>query len=237
MDIKKQEERIQLVKFLSNEKLKFLVSKIEDSETPDFKTLINNKSISIEHTKLIHPNLQQVEKYTDKIVLLAHEKFKQKYPDEKLYVLITFENIIFKGGKIAEENYVNEVFEIVEKVYLKNKEYSFDIETLRHKEKESDLIESFWISNNKNFENWQTFGAFLVDYIDINWLKSIINKKEKNLTKYKYDFEENWLLLMSDFGTRASANRIDHIDFSKIESEFDKIYIYNYRANEIEIIK
>jgi hypothetical protein len=42
---------------------------------------------------------------------------------------------------------------------------------------------------------------------------------------------------VSDFGTPASANRTDFIDFSDIKSKFDKIYIHSYRADEITIIK
>lgn len=57
MDKKKINERKQLVQFVSNEKLKFRVYKIENSETPDFIVNIDKKLISIEHSRLIKPEL------------------------------------------------------------------------------------------------------------------------------------------------------------------------------------
>lgn len=236
MDIKKQIERIQLEKFVSNEKLKLRVYKIENGETPDFEVNINNQLISIEHSRLINPKLQKIEKYRDKIIKLAQSRFEVKYP-EKLYTLITFRNIVLEGGIEAEKKYVNEVFDLIEEIYLKNKNYNFKIHSKRNREKVTNIIESFSVDNIQNFSHWQHFGAYLVEWIDMEWLKKVIDKKDKNILKYSKKYEENWLLLVSDIGTKASSTRTDFMDFSLIKSKFDKIYIYSYMADEVNIVK
>lgn len=233
---KKQIERYQLEKFISNETLKFLVYDIKESETPDFIVNIDKKLISIEHTRLINPELQKIEAYRDKIIKKAQKLFEEKYSD-KLYVLVTFKNIILKSGKVEEENYTQEVFKLIEEIYLNNKKYSFRIKSKKNREKVSQTIESFSVNNIDNFSHWQHFGAYLVDWIDMDWLQSIINKKESNIKNYSNQFYENWLLLVSDFGTKASANRTDLVDFSIIKTKFDKVYIHNYIADEVTIVK
>lgn len=221
---------------MSNEKLKFLVYDIENSETPDFVVNINKKLISIEHTRLINPQLQQVEQYKDRIIKNAQRKFEEKY-SAKLYALITFRNIVLKSGKIEEEKYTDEVFNLIERIYLNNRKFEFRISSNRHKEKVSPTIESFSVDNTQNFSHWQHFGAYLVEWIDMKWLQSIITKKENNIAKYHKNYDENWLLLVSDFGTEASANRTDFIDFSVIHSKFDKIYLFSYMEDNVTIVK
>jgi len=233
---KKQLERYQLEKFVSNESLKFRVHEIRDFETPDFIVDINNRKISIEHTRLINPQLQEIETYRNKIIKTAQKKFEEKYSD-KLYVLITFKNIELKGGIKEQNNYTNEVFNLIERIYLDNKEYDFRITSKRDIAKVCPTIESFSVNNTETFSHWQHFGAYRVDWIDMKWLQSIITKKEQNIVKYSGNFDGHWLLLVSDFGTKASANRTDLIDFSIIKSKFDKIYIHNYRADEVTLIK
>ncbi|WP_346238425.1 hypothetical protein ABDK00_008750 [Niabella insulamsoli] len=236
MDKKKQIERYQLEKFVSNKKLKFLVYDIENSETPDFVVNINKKLISIEHTRLINPKLQQVEQYKDRIIKNAQKKFEEKY-SAKLYALLTFRNILLKAGKIEEEKYTDEVFNLIERIYLNNRKFEFRISSNRRKEKVSPTIESFSVDNTQNFSHWQHFGAYLVEWIDMKWLQNIITKKENNIAKYPKNYDENWLLLVSDFGTEASANRADFIDFSVIHSKFDKIYLFSYMEDNVTIIK
>lgn len=236
MDKKKQIERLQLEKFVSNENLKFLVYDIEDSETPDFIVNIDKKIISIEHTRLINPQLQEEENYRDRIIKNAQLRFEDKYK-EKLYALITFKETKLLGGKNSEKNYTDEVYNLMEKIYLDNSKFEFRISSKRSRENILDTIKSFSVDNTRNFSHWQHFGAYLVEWIDMNWLKGVISKKENNITKYPKEFDENWLLLVSDFGTKASANRTDFIDFSVINSDFDKIYLYSYRADEVQQIK
>ncbi|CAL2104157.1 conserved protein of unknown function [Tenacibaculum sp. 190130A14a] len=227
MDKKKEIERHQLIKFISNSELKLRVSNIIDFETPDFILDIDGLKVSLEHTRLINPKLKQLESYREKIINNALKLFREKYDDE-LYVLMTFNNIKLKSGLKAEMEYSIEVFKLVETIYLNNKNFEFDISSKFLDSKVSNLIDSFSISNTRKFENWQHFGAYLVERVNIEWLQTIISKKEKNIKKYPEEYDENWLLLVSDFGTKASTHDFEHSDFDKLESNFDRVYIYNY---------
>lgn len=237
MDIKKELERDQLIKFISNENLKLRVYSVEDNETPDFEVNIDKQLISIEHSRLINPSLQEKEKYREKIIEEAKKKFDEQYPKNKLYSLFTFGNTKLERGKSAKESYVEEIFKLVKTIYLNNKDYEFNISSRRSRNNKPKFIESFSITNTRNFSHWQHFGAYRVDWVDMDWLKGIIKKKENNIKKYKKGYKENWLLLVSDFGTKASSTRTDFMDFSTISSDFDKIYIYSFRADEVTIIK
>ncbi|MHA3045373.1 hypothetical protein JSO61_008635 [Riemerella anatipestifer] len=232
---KKQVERYELEKFISNEELKFRVYNIKNSETPDFIVNIDKKLISIEHTRLINPKLKQVEAYREKIINLAQKKFNQKY-NADLYVLITFKNIKLNGGKSSEQKYVDEVFNLVETIYLNNKNFNFSVQSKINKSV-SESISHFSVYNTREMNHWQHFGAWKVDFIDKDWLKDIIKKKENNICKYTEKYTENWLLLVSNFGTKASSSRTDFIDFSDIESKFDKIFIHNFIADKVTIVK
>ncbi len=236
MNKKKEIEKHHLTRFISNEKLKFLVYNVEESETPDFIVNIDKKLISIEHTRLINPDLKKVESYREKIIKSAHKRFEKKY-SAKLYLLVTFNNIKLKSGKIAEQKYSDEVFKLVEDIYLCNKDYEFRIDSRKRKARVSELIESFSVDNTRNFSHWQHFGAYLVDRIDMNWLQGVISKKEKNIERYPKEFYQNWLLLVSDFGTKASAHNFDRIDLSRIKTTFDKVYLYSFMPDEVEIVK
>ena len=236
MNKKKEIERHHLTSFISNKDLKFLVYEIEDSETPDFIVNIENNLISIEHTRLINPELKKVEQYRERIIQNARKRFRKKYKAE-LYVLFTFNNIRLKSGKSAEQKYTDEIFYLIENIYLCNKKFDFRVESRDRTSRVSELIRSFSVDSTRNFENWQHFGAYLVDYIDMDWLQKVITKKENNIQRYPKIFYENWLLLVSDFGTKSSAHRFDHIDFSQIKTKFDKVYIYNFRPDEVGSIK
>ena len=130
MDNKKKTERLHLEKFVSNERMKFFVYDIENYETPDFIVNINEKIISIEHTKLINPELYEIEKYKDKIIKDAQKRFEEKYSEE-LYVLITFREIPLKAGKIERQKYINEVYNLIEQIYLNNQKFDFKISSIR----------------------------------------------------------------------------------------------------------
>ncbi|WPC10434.1 hypothetical protein LEQ04_06500 [Riemerella anatipestifer] len=82
---KKQIERYELEKFISNEELKFRVYNIKNSETPDFIVNIDKKLISIEHTRLINPKLKQVEAYREKIINLAQKNSTKNIMQTYMY--------------------------------------------------------------------------------------------------------------------------------------------------------
>jgi hypothetical protein len=231
---KKQIERLHLEKFISNEKLALPVLHIQDLETPDFVLKMEERLVSVEHTRLLNPILQEKESYKDKIIKEAQRLFEGKYP-EKLYALITFHNKELEPGKKKRDEYILHVFETIEKIYLHNQTFEFHLSS--NDDYEDDLIENIDLNNKYNFSHWQHFGAYVVDQIDADWFKGVIRNKEKNIRKYPKQFDENWLLLVADFGTQASTNSFYGFDFSEIESEFDKIYMYSYMPDSITVVK
>lgn len=232
---KKERELILLENFISNESLGLRVKSIDEGETPDFIVRELNKNISVELTQLIHPKLIEREAFREKLVDKAQMLFKEKYKDE-LYVLITFANLHnnFKGNEV--DKLAKDIFELVESIYLPNKKYEFHISTKDFK-METKLIEWISVSNNRDLENWQSFGAFLVNEIDVNWVKKVIREKEKMIPKYKGQIDEKWLLLVSNFGFKSDTHSFHYLHQEKMESEFDKIYLYKYREKDIVELK
>lgn len=232
---KKQIERYHLERFISNESLKLVVFAITEDERPDFSLKLKDRQISIEHTRLLNPDLQEKEQYKDKIIKSAQKLFENKYR-EKLYTLITFHDDVIQSGKKNQESYVNHVFSTIEEIYLNNKNFEFHLSSKRM-DNISDLIENIDINNKLNFSHWQHFGAYSVEMIDKEWFIDVIKRKEQNISKYVNKFDENWLLLVSDFGTEASTKSFAGFDFSEITTQFDKVYLYSFMPNSITIVK
>jgi hypothetical protein len=228
---KKELELILLKNFISNKDLKLTVKSIIESESPDFIIEGLSKNISVELTRLIHPDTIQKEAFQQKLVEIAQSLFQEKY-DEELYVLVTFSDIPIKCKGVEIKKYAEDLFKIVEEIYLPNRKHEFHVASERHKPINT-YIDHISISNNKGFENWQPFGAYKVSYIDIDWVKGVIRDKEKNLNSYRHNFKENWLLLIANFGHQSSAHRFSHLKQEKIETKFDKVYLYKYRDEEI----
>lgn len=232
---KKERELILVRDFISNESLGLRVKTIEESETPDFIIKELTKNISIELTQLIHPSLIEKEAFKEKLVDMAHKLFKEKYRDV-LYVLVLFRNVPIrcKGNEVFK--LAESLLKMIEDIYLPNKDYEFHIST-KDFDTDCSIVEKLIVSNNKEFENWQSFGAFKVEYVDINWVKEKILEKEILLEKYSKVFDENWLLLISNFGFKSDTHRFYYLKQEKIESKFDKIYLYKYRDKEIIQLK
>lgn len=190
---KKQLELILLRNFISNESLNLRVKSITESETPDFIIEELNKVISVELTRLIHPATMQKEAFQEKLVELAQQLFKEKYGDE-LYVLVTFSNVPIKCKGDNIKKHAEDLFKVVEEIYLPNRKHEFHVSS-KYNNHINSYIGHISVSNNRDLENWQPFGAYKVDYVDVDWVKGIIKEKEKRLTLYRENFKENWLLL------------------------------------------
>jgi hypothetical protein len=235
-NLPKKELELSLLKdFISNKDLNLKVKAIIEGETPDFVIEELTKNISVELTRLIHADTIQKEAFQEKLVATAQSLFKEKY-DEELYVLVTFSDIPIKCSTGEIKTYAEEFFKIVEEMYLPNRNHEFHVSS-RCNQHINSYIDRISISNNRDLENWQPFGAFKVNYIDINWIKEVIRGKEKNLYKYRHNLKENWLLLIANFGHESSAHRFDHLKRQQIETEFDKVYLYLYRDKEILQLK
>jgi len=232
---KKEREMILLRDFISNESLGLRVKRIDENETPDFVIQELTKAISVELTQLIHPGLMEREMFIEKLVDRAHKLFKEKYKAH-LYVLITFSDIPINSTANGVSKLAEEVFRMVEEIYLPNRKHEFHI-SANYFDSDDDWVERITISNNLEFEHWQPFGSFRVNEIDTNWVKKVINQKEQLIDKYNTLVDEKWLLLVSNFGFRSDTHSFHYLKQEKFQSRFDKIYLFKYREKEIYQLK
>ncbi|MDX5321366.1 MAG: hypothetical protein LPK49_09905 [Bacteroidota bacterium] len=49
-------------------------------------------------------------------------------------------------------------------------------------------VDRLHVSNEHNFDSWQPFGAFRVDYIDPALIDEVIQRKESGLNKYSQKY-------------------------------------------------
>lgn len=224
---KKQLELHMLRKFLSHESHRLRIKSIDESETPDFIIHEINNTISIELTRLMVPALVQKEKFQEKLVRLAWAKFRQKYPD-KLQVLINFSNAVIKCSASEIDAYADEIARLIESIFLPNRGFEFRVSSIGRDKPSLSYIHSLAVANDLNLDDWHPFGAFRVSNIDIQWLKTIIQEKENRLSFYKTSFDQNWLLLLANFGHKSSTYEFDYLKLTDYHSKFDRIYLYKY---------
>lgn len=227
---KKEFELHMLRRFISHESHGLRIKAIDESETPDFILRELNGDISIELTRLILPNLMKEERFQDKLVNLAWKKFKEKYED-KLQVLVNFSNNVIKCNGNEIDKYVNELLEIVEAIFLSNRKFEFRISSIGRVRPINHFIDSIAVSNDLYWDNWQPFGAYMVKPVDMDWVKGIIKEKELRIQKYQQRFDENWLLLLANFGHESSTYEFDYMILEKFNSKFERIYLYKYLDN------
>ncbi len=234
---KKRTERHILEKFISNARLELRITSVDNGgEPPDFIiTTFEKKRVSVELTSLINPELKEEEEFQSAIVNRAWEFFKEKYK-VALEVHVTFagNRIVCKRSEI--DMYAKQVFEVVERAYIPMQHFGFRASS-RHTLNLGRNIDSLYISNQDNFDNWQTFGTYIVEKINFNWIKEKVAEKEKALERYCGQAEEKWLVLVSTFGTKSSAYHFDYLNFTELHTKFDKVYAYKYFEDKVIEIK
>ena len=235
----KELEEHYLISFLSNESMKHLIGGIEqcDPDPPDFIFNTIKNKISIELKRVINPNLMQLENVQNKIVDKAVKIFNRKRK-ESLRVFVEFspKSLLPTNKFISQLS--EELVDYVEDMCDRNTGHSFSISQFRNRPI-NEVFSHISISNDVSFENWQPFGAYLVDYIDEKWFGEIIAEKESKMkaNEYASKYDENWLLLISDFGHKSSAFRFDGLVNDYKASTFDKIYLYFKFKDEVIVIK
>lgn len=133
-------------------------------------------------------------------------------------------------------NFSQQLFLEVEKIYLANQKAEFNI-IVEYPEIKTEFIDTLPVRNTMGFNNWQDFTAYKHDWIDLERLQSIIANKDKDTKKYSGQFDEHWLLMVSNSGTKSSANHFEFIDFQAITTDFDKVYVYKDMEKEVVQIK
>ncbi len=227
---KKEFELHMLRKFISHESHGLRVKTIDEGETPDFIIRELTKSISIELTRLILPDLMKEEQFQEKLVNLAWKKFKSKYPD-KLQVLVNFSNEVIRCSANEIDMYVDQLLKIVEPLFLANRKFEFHLTSVGRGRRFNKFVDSISIGNNLDLDNWQPFGAFRVNQVDQQWVRDVVKSKEDKISQYSEKCEENWLLLLANFGHESSTHEYDYMVLNDFQSAFDRIYLYKYMDN------
>ncbi|MEZ4721941.1 MAG: hypothetical protein R2813_08715 [Flavobacteriales bacterium] len=231
-DQQKKLERFYLTKFISDPAHGLRIKRIEDSETPDFILHTLNDLISVELTQLMNPNLKRHEVFQSKVVDMAREIFLSHHPRVSLDVHVTFSNQ-FRFEKWDPNQVAQELFNEVSKVYQFNKHFKFRVNTpSSSKFRPLSYVDQLYVSNERVFEAWQPFGAFLVDYVDPMWIEDVIQRKELGLRKYKPQYDQNWLLMVCNFGHESSTFRFERLSEKQMATDFDRILIYQYRDDK-----
>ena len=238
---KKDRENLIVTRFISNPSMyeHNLFSGLKSSETPDFSVNVydreasNKQNVSIEITEVLNPELKQKESAQKRVVNLARDRFN-KIRDDKLVVYVNFSNqpIDLKPEDIT--SLAEELCDFVLDICKRNETLEFRIKTT-NKSTLNKCFHSITVKNDeeKGFENWQPFGAFRVPFIKESWFREKIDNKERKINNYYENFDQNWLVLVANFGHESSAFTFDSLKNSYQNSKFDKIYIYEYRPDKV----
>ncbi|GAB1445703.1 hypothetical protein MASR2M41_14210 [Flammeovirgaceae bacterium] len=237
---KKEREEYILSRFVSNPALGMMISGIVPMDPPDFKIRRYNndrfQDIGVELTTVTNPDLKAKEAAQDRIVPDAYLLFKSEF-EEVLRVFVNFKiNVAVPRDPPSLNALSQELFEMVKTIHLNNSGYNFYLTSkdLKFKHK---IFDGITISNELNYEDWRPFGAFKVPYIDEAWFAEKIRRKEEILQTYSNKFEENWLVMIANFGHQSTAFQFSNLLESFDQSPFDRIFIYNYFPNKIKIVK
>jgi hypothetical protein len=227
---KKAVEMHLLRRFISSPLHGLRIKSIDQQETPDFVIHELNQTISVEITRLIHPKLMEQEAFQKRIVELAWQKFKTRHRG-RLQVLVNFNRLPTKVKGKNINQYVDELHDLVEGIWINNQQYEFRVSNMGHNRDRNGWIDSISVNNMVDIEYWQPFGAYRVDRIDPTWVNEVILTKEKNLNRYGHLYDQNWLLLAANFGHRSSTHDFYFFAHEQIDSDFDHVFLYKSMDN------
>lgn len=183
------------------------------------------------------PELKVIEVFRNSVVNKAHQLFRDQYKQDT-YSLVTLRNIAL-GDRVQRQGlitkYAQKLFERTERIYLSADQQEFDV-TEEHINEHDDIITRLHVKSSPGFDHWQHFGAHRVDGIDAAWLNKRIAEKEGRIDSYRKFYDQKWLLLISNMGTKPSAHRFDFLDFSNFTSRFARVYSYNSNAAKTIIL-
>ena len=231
----KEIEQLQIERFISNVKHGIIFQTLEASETPDFTAETTDKIISIEHTRFINNQSKMIEVYRQSIIDAARLKFEDKY-DVELQCMFRYSDAVM-DKQYSKKHYIDLFFNLVETIYLANKERDFRVST-KHCKLENEFVDSINVSSDTTWSNWQSVGAYLVKPIDYKDVQRVINHKASLITQYPNNIDEKWLVIIAGLGHRSSGYRFDLLDRSSIDKNgFDRIYFFDDRSEDtIEIV-
>lgn len=188
---------------------------VKQGESPDFIILFEENKIGLEHQRIFKLGevefIHSVKKLFDDAAML----FRKEHPEIKILANCWLTASDFKFTKAESTNLKKEIADFIYCIVTKQK-------TLRPK-----YISRVLIMPHTDVDFEFNSGGFVVEYIDDEFLKSAIEKKEKLVSSYikKSNLKQQWLLLViGDVGPHSFRFRLEQI--TPIESsKFDRIYL------------
>jgi hypothetical protein len=238
---KKELEEHYFNRFINHPDVKLEIIKFTqlDNDPPDFEfETFNGNKISVEMTNIMNPKLKALEEAQRKVVSKAQAKFKKKRVKDFLRVLVGFRPLTedVKLTPAFIEKNADDLFKIVLDVCLRNEHCTYRVK-INEWPYFHDFFREVTVSNELNWDIWQPFGSFIVPHIDQNTFSQSILSKEKKLHSYIGNYQENWLLLTTNFGHKSTAYRYDMLEKNFGDSDFDKIFILKDGQYELITIK
>ena len=248
MNVKYQNERNHLLRFLANNVTSFeyqpykftSIIKCND-DPPDFILELENKIISFE-VSTIHSyhNLEREQHSLNNVLRKLLKKLDSESPN-KYYIKFGrgFELIKLKFN---EDKLVNQLFDIITNSDKLPEPEEYSTLTVNERGgiygKHHQVI--FQTENGNNFlvifsksNETRNMGKIAVSALGIHnpykEIEDYIEKKEKRLFKYKQNFQENYLLLVTDPKINlGSKYTFDNKFYNhKFKTSFDKIFLMN----------
>ncbi len=239
---KRKKEEYYLQRFLANPETRLVVTNIRsvDKDPPDLSMTVwhqlEQRMVSVEVTQIIHPEFKQLEEEQKNIVEGARQMFTSRYNVE-LNVLVEFSDI---GLTITKQNkrLLSEfLFQFAAKVYEANQNLSFRIETKDYPGPHPQFRRIIISNEYSDFKQWEIIGAYVVQSFPEEQFLKRLQRKEAGLGDYRDSYDENWLLMVTNFGHESSGFHFHHLGVPFDQSPFDRIYLYKYFQEEVFRLK
>jgi hypothetical protein len=207
----KRKELFQLGKFLYCLKSNEIEIANVETESPDFiltvgKSLVGLEIIEIKNESIVKP------KTTQELLDKAKVRFKQLYPELKLFATFSFQNEEISFNRKNEITIIEQICEAVYSCYLGINNYP-------------NFITDIQILSLKVLDFSHLWVGY-VNELDSDTIKHRIEKKEKLINNYKLNSntEEQWLLMVIQNGAPNSYD-FEFVKEYDYKSKFDRIYL------------
>lgn len=186
-------------------------------DPPDIIINLGDRKIGLEITKLVVEKTLKNFPTLDNLIKNAEIEYIKRYPNSKVHVIVSTKNFKIKKTQSSE---------IIDKLILELNNF------IEHSKNPTTYFSDIDIVSydTSGFKIMPFHGAGYEPTISDNIIQESVLKKEKDVHRYKSDFNEIWLLLTMPDASFISAeyhfpSNSDE-ELSKISNSlFDRIYI------------
>lgn len=207
----KRNELFQLAKFLyclKNDNIE-IVNVVD--ETPDFIIKVNSKLVGLEIIEIKNAEIIKP-KTTQDLLDKAKDRFKEIYPELKLFVSFSFQNEELSFNKKNKTIIIEQICEAVYNCCLGNNNYPEFITDIQILSFKTLVFSHLWVG--------------YVNELDSMTIKERILKKEELIENYKQNSNTNeqWLLMVIQKGAPNSYD-FEFINEFDYKSKFKQIFL------------